>query len=130
MVNLSTQANSLMFVLIVIQVTRNEAGKLRTQSGLSNEYPSAVTKSFNGNDDKPLTSISDIVETTAEEQKPLPSTTTSVDVEKADARGKYSYFYVGRWTWHIPLYFTLWFTFYVSFNVLRAIYGHKVSLNL
>lgn len=42
----------------------------------------------------------------------------------------YSYFYVGRWLWHIPLWFTLYFTFYVLANVFRSIYGHEVSMIL
>lgn len=117
-----------MFVLIALQVTRNEAGKLRTQSVLlSNGDSSAVTKSLHVNDDKQLTSIQDNVGTRVEEERKPQQ--TALDLRKADARATYSYFYVGRWTWHIPLYFTLWFTFYIAFNVVRAIYGHHVSLN-
>lgn len=125
MVKFSSQANSLMFVLITIQVTHNEAGSLRTQSALSsNESSSAVPKSLNVNDDKRLTTYQDILRKQVEERSSLPSVN---DVKKADARGTYSYFYVGRWAWHIPLWFTLWFTFYIAFNVVRAIYGHSVS---
>lgn len=128
MVKFSSRASNLMFVLIAIQVTRSETGKLRTTQSvlLSNGNSSAVTKSLNANDDKKLTSIQDSVGTREEEeQKPLP---TAIDVKKADARATFSYFYVGRWTWHIPLWFTLWFTLYVAFNVFRAINGHHVSL--
>lgn len=41
----------------------------------------------------------------------------------------YSYFYVGRWLWHIPLWFLLYFTLYVLGNVFRSIYGHTVSIS-
>lgn len=73
-------------------------------------------------------------------------------VAKIDGRqqqpreSKWSYFYVGSWAWHIPLWFTLCrkglnflsldiklqnfisgFTFYVFGNVIRSIQGHSVS---
>ncbi|KAL9928042.1 uncharacterized protein ACN427_003905 [Glossina fuscipes fuscipes] len=41
---------------------------------------------------------------------------------------KYSYFYIGRKLWYIPLYFTVWFTFYVLWLILKSIARHKVNL--
>lgn len=39
---------------------------------------------------------------------------------------KYSYFYIGRKLWYIPLYFTVWFSFYVLWLILKSIARHKV----
>ncbi|XP_065356472.1 myb-like protein AA [Calliphora vicina] len=41
---------------------------------------------------------------------------------------KYSYFYIGRKLWYIPLYFTIWFSFYVLWLILKSIARHKVNL--
>lgn len=41
---------------------------------------------------------------------------------------KYSYFYLSRSLWYIPLYFTVWFTFYVTWLILQSIGRHKVDL--
>ncbi|XP_069963224.1 uncharacterized protein [Bactrocera oleae] len=41
---------------------------------------------------------------------------------------KYSYFYIGRKLWYIPLYFTVWFSFYVLWLILKSIARHKVNL--
>lgn len=40
---------------------------------------------------------------------------------------KYSYFYLSRSLWYIPLYFTVWFTFYVTWLILQSIGRHKVK---
>lgn len=40
---------------------------------------------------------------------------------------KYSYFYIGRKLWYIPLYFTVWFSFYVLWLILKSIARHKVD---
>lgn len=40
---------------------------------------------------------------------------------------KYSYFYLSRSLWYIPLYFTVWFTFYVTWLILQSIGRHKVD---
>lgn len=40
---------------------------------------------------------------------------------------KYSYFYLSRSLWYIPLYFTVWFTFYVTWLILQSIGRHKVN---
>ncbi|XP_073822633.1 uncharacterized protein [Musca autumnalis] len=41
---------------------------------------------------------------------------------------KYSYFYIGRKLWYIPLYFTVWFSFYILWLILKSIARHKVNL--
>ncbi|XP_054744917.1 uncharacterized protein LOC129249250 [Anastrepha obliqua] len=41
---------------------------------------------------------------------------------------KYSYFYIGRKLWYIPLYFTVWFSFYVLWLIIKSIARHKVNL--
>lgn len=40
---------------------------------------------------------------------------------------KYSYYYLGRKLWYVPLYFTLWFCLYVTALIIRSIGRHKVS---
>lgn len=39
---------------------------------------------------------------------------------------KYSYFYLSRSLWYIPLYFTVYFVFYVTWLILQSIGRHKV----
>lgn len=41
---------------------------------------------------------------------------------------KYSYFYIGRKLWYIPLYFTVWFSFYILWLIIKSIGRHKVNL--
>ncbi|KAG5677583.1 hypothetical protein PVAND_007332 [Polypedilum vanderplanki] len=41
---------------------------------------------------------------------------------------KYSYYYLGRKLWYIPLYFTFWFCLYVAALIIRSIGRHKVDL--
>ena len=43
---------------------------------------------------------------------------------------KYSYYYIGRKLWYIPLYFTLWFCLYVTALIIRSIGRHKVTIQL
>jgi hypothetical protein len=114
MVNFSFQISHFVLVLIAIYVVHNEARKITTQTSSANRLN--VTENVNPEDDKLLKS--------SEVNAP----STAVVATQQDAReSKYSYFYVGRWTWHIPLWFTLWFSFYVFFNVIRSIYGHTVN---
>lgn len=39
----------------------------------------------------------------------------------------YSYYYIGRKLWYVPLYFSLYFIFYVGALIIRAIARHKVT---
>lgn len=56
----------------------------------------------------------------------LPSPTTTERPEQPRVK-KYSYFYLGRKLWYIPLYFTVWFSFYILFLIIKSIARHKVS---
>lgn len=122
MVNFSYQISNLLFVLIAVKITRNavEAGKISSLSKFSTNEGSIVPENPLNNENI-LPSSESPAETSALASRDLEETSD-------DSRGStvYSYFYVGRWTWHIPLWFTLWFTFYVAFNVVRSIYGHSV----
>lgn len=40
---------------------------------------------------------------------------------------KYSYFYLSRSLWYIPLYFTVYFVFYVTWLILQSIGRHEVK---
>uniref|UniRef100_A0A182RLB9 Uncharacterized protein n=1 Tax=Anopheles funestus TaxID=62324 RepID=A0A182RLB9_ANOFN len=40
----------------------------------------------------------------------------------------YSYYYLSRTLWYVPLYFTLYFTVYVAILIIRSIARHKVNL--
>lgn len=55
------------------------------------------------------------------------TTTTTVAPEPEEPRvKKYSYYYLGRKLWYVPLYFTLWFCLYVVALIIRSIGRHKV----
>ncbi|XP_070497617.1 uncharacterized protein [Chironomus tepperi] len=54
------------------------------------------------------------------------TTTTPAPVEPRVK--KYSYYYLGRKLWYIPLYFTFWFCLYVAALIIRSIGRHKVDL--
>jgi hypothetical protein len=58
--------------------------------------------------------------------EPLPETTT-VEAPEEPRVKKYSYYYLGRKLWYIPLYFTLWFCLYVAALIIRSIGRHKVN---
>lgn len=55
-------------------------------------------------------------------------TTTTTEAPPEEPRvKKYSYYYLGRKLWYIPLYFTLWFCLYVVALIIRSIGRHKVK---
>lgn len=61
--------------------------------------------------------------------------TTSVPVEltsqlaPVEPRGaQYSYYYLGRFVWYVPLWFLFYFLFYVVGLIIRAVVLHQVSL--
>ncbi|XP_059616273.1 uncharacterized protein LOC132261461 [Phlebotomus argentipes] len=56
-----------------------------------------------------------------------PTTTTEEPPPEPRVK-KYSYYYLGRKLWYIPLYFTVWFTFYVAALIIRSIARHKVEI--
>ncbi|GAB0098562.1 hypothetical protein DMENIID0001_143070 [Sergentomyia squamirostris] len=57
-----------------------------------------------------------------------PTTTVAPEPPPEPRVKKYSYYYLGRKLWYIPLYFTVWFTFYVAALIIRSIARHKVEL--
>lgn len=131
MVNFSSQIHNLVLLLITIQVASNGAAKITSSMLLSNETSTRVArKAVPINGEQLVKSNEENLkrETDADPADGLSdSLSTAIEVRNTNARA-YSYFYVGSWVWHIPLWFTLWFSFYVAFNVVRAIYGHKVRI--
>lgn len=61
------------------------------------------------------------------EIKPL--TTTPAPEEKRVNKRPYTYYYIGRKLWYIPLYFSLYFIVYVFVLVLKSIARHKIQFN-
>lgn len=62
--------------------------------------------------------------------KPLTtSTTTPAPEEKRVNKRPYTYYYIGRKLWYIPLYFSLYFIVYVFVLVLKSIARHKITFN-
>ncbi|KAL5278715.1 hypothetical protein ACFFRR_003374 [Megaselia abdita] len=59
---------------------------------------------------------------------PPPPSTEAPEPPPEPRVKKYSYFYIGRKLWYIPLYFTVWFSFYVLWLILKSIARHKVNL--
>lgn len=60
-------------------------------------------------------------------EEPPPETTTATEAPEEPRVKKYSYYYLGRKLWYIPLYFTLWFCLYVAALIIRSIGRHKVN---
>ncbi|KAF5300954.1 hypothetical protein FQA39_LY10924 [Lamprigera yunnana] len=54
------------------------------------------------------------------------STTTSTEAPRA---GHYSYYYLGRKLWYIPLYFSVYFIVYVTVLILKSIARHKIQFS-
>ncbi|CAG9812183.1 unnamed protein product [Chironomus riparius] len=53
---------------------------------------------------------------------------TSIVSRKLDARDtRWSYYYMGRWVWHLPLWFLLYFVWYIVFCTVRSIYNHTIN---
>lgn len=60
------------------------------------------------------------------DQNKIESNKTELMSKSSEAREtKWSYFYMGQWTWHFPLWFLLYFVFYLVFCTIRSIYKHK-----
>ncbi|KAK9889386.1 hypothetical protein WA026_004660 [Henosepilachna vigintioctopunctata] len=47
--------------------------------------------------------------------------------EKRVSKPQYSYYYIGRKLWYIPLYFSVYFIIYVTFLILKSIARHKIQ---
>lgn len=58
---------------------------------------------------------------------PPPTTTVAPEPPPEPRVKKYSYYYIGRKLWYIPLYFTLYFCFYIAALIIKGIARHKVN---
>ncbi|VEN50452.1 unnamed protein product [Callosobruchus maculatus] len=56
----------------------------------------------------------------------VPHTTTEA-TKKRVSNTHYSYYYLGRKLWYIPLYFSIYFVIYVMILIVKAIARHKVQ---
>lgn len=56
------------------------------------------------------------------------TTTTEAPEDERVNKGHYSYYYLGRKLWYIPLYFSVYFIIYVTVLILKSIARHKVQL--
>ena len=53
---------------------------------------------------------------------------TSVSPRNSEAReDRWTYYYVAQSFWHFPLYFLVYFVWYLVFCTVRSIYNHQVS---
>lgn len=55
------------------------------------------------------------------------TTTTAAPEDERVNKGHYSYYYLGRKLWYIPLYFSVYFIVYITVLILKSIARHKVS---
>ncbi|XP_059482873.1 uncharacterized protein LOC132201029 [Neocloeon triangulifer] len=59
---------------------------------------------------------------------PTPPPPTAAPAAPEEKRQQpYSYYYIGRKLWYVPLYFSLYFVIYVAALIIRAISRHKVT---
>lgn len=56
-----------------------------------------------------------------------PTTTEAMEDQRVN-KHHYSYYYLGRKLWYIPLYFSIYFIIYVTILILKSIARHKVQL--
>lgn len=56
------------------------------------------------------------------------TTTTEAPEDERVNKGHYSYYYLGRKLWYIPLYFSVYFIIYVTVLILKSIARHKIQL--
>lgn len=55
------------------------------------------------------------------------TTTAAPEEHQRVNKGHYSYYYLGRKLWYIPLYFSVYFIVYITILILKSIARHKVS---
>ncbi|CAH1158387.1 unnamed protein product [Phyllotreta striolata] len=58
----------------------------------------------------------------------VPHPTTPAPEKKRVSTTNYSYYYLGRKLWYIPLYFSIYFMIYVTALIIKSIARHKVTL--
>jgi hypothetical protein len=51
---------------------------------------------------------------------------TSMQAEAPKQTPAYTYYYLGRHLWYVPLYFSIYFIIYVGALILKAIARHKI----
>ena len=128
MVKFSYQISNLVIILVALKLLKNEveAGKISSLSKLQANESSIISEKL------PNTSSETFVGSSEAQVESSTINSLALNKNSDDSRAStvYSYFYIGRWAWHIPLWFTLWFVFYIAFNVVRAIYGHSVRILL
>ncbi|KAJ8940153.1 hypothetical protein NQ314_010824 [Rhamnusium bicolor] len=57
----------------------------------------------------------------------VPHTTTEATEHKRVSGGYYSYYYLGRKLWYVPLYFSIYFIIYVTILILKSVARHKIQ---
>ena len=58
------------------------------------------------------------------------TTTTTEEPEMNDQRlskRPYSYYYIGKKLWYVPLYFSIYFIIYIAALVLKSVARHKIN---
>lgn len=64
---------------------------------------------------------------------PMTTTTTTTTTEEPDmndqrlSKRPYSYYYLGKKLWYLPLYFSIYFIIYIAALVLKSIARHKIN---
>lgn len=56
-------------------------------------------------------------------------TTTEAPMDQRLNKRPYSYYYLGRKLWYIPLYFSVYFIIYIFVLILKSIARHKITFN-
>jgi hypothetical protein len=117
MANFSIQIINLLFVACLVQFFLCEAARITSRKGSENDLMKNVDQDENNSkDNQSLTNVES-------------SKSTALEASET-GRQKYSYYYIGRWTWQGHLWVTLLFSFYVFGNVIRSIYGHTVKISV
>lgn len=57
------------------------------------------------------------------------TTTTEAPERERLSKRPYSYYYLGRKLWYIPLYFSVYFIIYIFVLILKSIARHKITFN-
>ncbi|XP_058803629.1 uncharacterized protein LOC131671308 [Phymastichus coffea] len=62
--------------------------------------------------------------------RPKPTTTEEPEMmdQRLNNRPHYSYYYIGKKLWYVPLYFSIYFIIYIAALVLKSIARHKINL--
>lgn len=59
----------------------------------------------------------------------IKTTTTEAPMDQRLNKRPYSYYYLGRKLWYIPLYFSVYFIIYIFVLILKSIARHKITFN-